>query len=57
MTTFMTRYKTTESFDLKFEKKKSYTNGSLELVNISCKHILSTSAMYICHRSQNIRYY
>ena len=54
MTTFMTRYKTTEWFDLKFEKKKSYPNGSLELVNISCKHILSTSAMYICHGSQGL---
>ena len=54
MTTFMIRYKTMEWFDLQI-CKKSYTNGSRELVNISCKHILSTSAMYICRGSQNIR--
>ena len=56
MTTFMTRYKTMEWFDLQI-CKKSYTNGSQELLNINCKHILSTSAMYICRGSQNIRYY
>ena len=38
MTTFMTRYKTMEWFDLQI-CKKSYTNGSRELVNISCKYI------------------
>ena len=56
MTTFMIRYKTMKCFDLQL-CKKSYTNGSRDLVNISCKHILSTSAMYICRRSQNICYY
>ena len=56
MTTFMIRYKTMEWFDLQIYKK-SYTNGSLELVNINCKHIVSTSAMHICRGSQNIRYY
>ena len=56
MTTFMIRYKTMEWFDLQ-TCKKSCTNGSRELINISCKHILSTSGMYICRGSQNIRYY
>ena len=56
MTTFMIRYKTMERFDLQI-CKKSYTNGSRELVNFTCKHILSTSAMYICRGSQNILYY
>ena len=56
MTTFLIRYKTMEWFDLQI-CKKSYTNGSRELVNIKWKHILSTSAMYICCESQNIRYY
>ena len=53
MTTFMIRYKTMQWFDLQI-CKKSYTNSSQELVNISCKHILSTSAMYICHGSQGL---
>ena len=56
MTTFMIRYKTMQWFDLQI-CKKSYTNSSRELVNISCKHILSISAMYIYRGSQNIRYY
>ena len=56
MTTFMIRYKTMERFDLQI-CKKSYTNGSRVLVNISCKSIISTSAMYICRVSQNISYY
>ena len=55
MTTFMTRYKTMKWFDLQI-CKKSYTNGSRELVAINCKHILSTSAMCICRGSQNIPY-
>ena len=56
MTTFMIRYKTMEWFDFQI-CKKSYTNGSRELVTINCKHILSTWAMYICRGSQNIRNY
>ena len=56
MSTFMIVTRQWSGLICKFEKKYS-TNGSLELVDISCKHILSTSAMYICHRSQNIRYY
>ena len=56
MTTFMIRYKTMERFDLQI-CKKSYTIGCRELVNINCKHILSTSAMYICRGSKNIRHY
>ena len=55
MTTFMTHYKTMKWFDLQI-CKKSYTNGSRELVTINCKHILSTSAMCICRGSQNIPY-
>ena len=43
----MIRYTTMERFDLQICKKKSYTNGSRELVKNNCKHILSTSAMYI----------
>ena len=31
-------------------------NGSPELVNINCKHIITTSAMYISRGSHNIRY-
>ena len=56
MTTFMIRYKTMERFDLQI-CKKCYTNGSQELVNISCKRILGTSAVYICRGSQNMIYY
>ena len=56
MTTFMIRYKTMEWFDLQI-CKKCHTNGSRELVNINCKRILSTSAMYTCRGSQNTRYY
>ena len=44
MTTFMIRYKTMERFDLQI-CKKSYTNGSRVLVNISCKSIIRTSVI------------
>ena len=49
MTTFMTRYKTMEWFDLQI-CKKSYTNGSRELVNISCKCI---GNVYLSRKSKH----
>ena len=49
MTTFMIRYKTKKCFDLQL-CKKSYANGSRDLVNISCKHI---GNVYLSRKSKH----